>query len=134
MEAGDCEKNEDKALIEDTDGLDKIEDLQTRENTDIYNLAVSIFKIYLADDEDQSQPMAGPNYPFLDAIFYGCEQQSLRLSTGIDLPHNLRAWEQSRVEWSRLQSNGFPRGIIDWGNRQPPGGFWVAPINFGAAV
>ena len=94
MEAGDCEKNKDNPevidmyaqVIEDTDGLDKIEDLQTRENTDIYNLAVSIFKIYLADDEDQSQPMAGPNYPFLDAIFYGCEQQSLRLSTGMDLP------------------------------------------------
>ena len=64
LEAGDCEKNEDKALIEDTDGLDKIEDLQTRENTDIYNLAVNIFENYLADDEDQGQPMAGPDYPF----------------------------------------------------------------------
>ena len=72
MEAGDYEKNKDNPegidmyaqVIEDTDGLDKIEDLQTRENTDIYNLAVNIFENYLADDEDQGQPVAGPDYPF----------------------------------------------------------------------
>ena len=77
MEAGEFEKNEDNPegvnmyarVIEDADGLDKIEGLQTHENTDIYNLAVNILENYLGDDEDQSQPVADPDYPFWTLSF-----------------------------------------------------------------
>ena len=64
-------------VIEDADDLDKIEGLQTHENTDIYNLPVNILENYLADDEDQSQPVVDPKYPlwtlsFMDASSSHC--------------------------------------------------------------
>eukprot|EP01018_Ginkgo_biloba_P025898 Gb_25500 [translate_table: standard] len=45
-------------LIEDADGLDKIENLQTHENTEVYDKAVKILETYLAEDDEQTLPMA----------------------------------------------------------------------------
>eukprot|EP01018_Ginkgo_biloba_P008271 Gb_19762 [translate_table: standard] len=61
-------------LIEDAEGLDKIENLQTHENADIYDLAVKILEKYLADDEDQNQTMADAAQPNLS---FGTDQPNV---------------------------------------------------------
>ncbi|KAH9312060.1 hypothetical protein KI387_027095, partial [Taxus chinensis] len=42
-------------LVEDAEGLDKIENLQTHENTEVYEKAVKILETFLADEEDKEQ-------------------------------------------------------------------------------
>ena len=61
MRAGESEKNEGLtdvnvyiSQIEEAGGVDKIEDLQTHENLQVYDKAVKILDNYLAqDDEDE---------------------------------------------------------------------------------
>lgn len=81
LKAGEFEKNRGNPeginmyarLIENADGLEKIEALQTHENADIYKSAVNILENYFVDDEDQSQPMADTesNYPSGTPSFVG---------------------------------------------------------------
>lgn len=42
-------------LIDDCDGLDKIEDLQTHDNNEIYEKAVKILTRYWFDDEEEEE-------------------------------------------------------------------------------
>lgn len=42
-------------LIDDCDGLDKIEDLQTHDNNEIYEKAVKILTRYWSDDEEEKE-------------------------------------------------------------------------------
>lgn len=60
LKAGEAEKenNEDinnyAQLIDDADGLEKIENLQSHDNTEIYEKAVKILETYWLDDEDET--------------------------------------------------------------------------------
>eukprot|EP01018_Ginkgo_biloba_P025728 Gb_05705 [translate_table: standard] len=61
-------------LIKDAEGLDKIEDLQTHENADIYDLVVKILEKYLVDDKDQNQTMDDATQPNLS---FGTDHQNV---------------------------------------------------------
>ena len=60
LKVGEAEKNIGKTgdvnlyaqLIDDADGLDKIENLQSHDNNEIYEKAVKILETYWIDDDD----------------------------------------------------------------------------------
>ncbi|VFQ76262.1 unnamed protein product [Cuscuta campestris] len=62
LKAGEAEKenNEDinnyAQFIDDADGLEKIENLQSHDNTEIYEKAVKILEAYWLDDEEETLP------------------------------------------------------------------------------
>ncbi|KAL5723916.1 hypothetical protein ACHQM5_007250 [Ranunculus cassubicifolius] len=79
LNVGEAEKNlgntEDvnfyAYMINDTEGLDKIENLQSHDNTEIYEKAVKIIETYWPEDDDEilplgeaAQPGFGDNEPF----------------------------------------------------------------------
>lgn len=43
-------------MIDDADGLDKIENLQSHDNTEIYEKAVKILETYWLDEDDTMPP------------------------------------------------------------------------------
>lgn len=55
-------------LVEDADGLDKIEQLQEHQNEDLYEKAVSILETYFeceeGDDQNLAPQLAGNQYAF----------------------------------------------------------------------
>ncbi|KAH0863646.1 LOW QUALITY PROTEIN: hypothetical protein HID58_080857, partial [Brassica napus] len=48
-------------IIEESDGLDKIENLQSHDNNEIYEKAVKILERYWAEEEDEEQILTGGN-------------------------------------------------------------------------
>jgi hypothetical protein len=58
-------------LVEDADGLDKIEALQEHQNEDLYEKAVSILETYFeceeGDDQNLAPQLAGNQYAFAAA-------------------------------------------------------------------
>lgn len=60
-------------MIDDCEGLDKIENLQSHDNNDIYEKAVKILEKYWSEDEEQNLP---------DATIEGENQQQQVFSIG----------------------------------------------------
>lgn len=60
-------------MIDDCEGLDKIENLQSHDNNDIYEKAVKILEKYWSEDEEQNLP---------DATIEGENQQQQVFSFG----------------------------------------------------
>ena len=62
-------------LVEDADGLDKIEALQEHQNEDLYEKAVSILETYFeceeGDDQNLAPQLAGNQYAFGQAAPQG---------------------------------------------------------------
>lgn len=64
LKIGEAEKNMGNTggvnqyaqLIDDADGLEKIENLQSHDNTEIYEKAVKILETYWLEDEDDTMP------------------------------------------------------------------------------
>lgn len=62
LKAGEAEKENNEGInyyaqfIDDADGLEKIENLQSHDNTEIYEKAVKILETYWLDDEDENLP------------------------------------------------------------------------------
>ncbi|MQL80811.1 hypothetical protein Taro_013259 [Colocasia esculenta] len=64
LKVGEAEKNMGTTggvnlyaqMIEDAEGLEKIENLQSHDNTEIYDKAVKILEIYWLEDEDDAMP------------------------------------------------------------------------------
>jgi hypothetical protein len=64
LRVGEAEKNAGNTgavnlyaqYIDEADGLDKIESLQTHDNSDIYEKAVKMLETYWLEDEDQALP------------------------------------------------------------------------------
>ncbi|KAL8139160.1 hypothetical protein V2J09_005161 [Rumex salicifolius] len=67
LKAGESEKitgnagdvNPYAQMIEDADGLEKIENLQSHDNNEIYEKAVKLLEIYWVEDEDEELPASG---------------------------------------------------------------------------
>lgn len=54
-------------MIDDAEGLEKIENLQSHDNTEIYEKAVKILETYWLDEEDETMPpgdAAQPGFQF----------------------------------------------------------------------
>jgi HEAT repeat protein len=58
LKTGEVENNEYAAMIDEAEGLDKIEALQEHENVDIYEKAVHIIEAYFGEEEDECENMA----------------------------------------------------------------------------
>lgn len=64
MKVGEAEKNTGNTggvnpyaqLIDDSEGLEKIENLQSHDNTEIYEKAVKILETYWLEEEDETMP------------------------------------------------------------------------------
>lgn len=64
LKVGEAEKNaggtgavnQYAQLIDDNDGLEKIENLQSHDNTEIYEKAVKILETYWLEEEDDTMP------------------------------------------------------------------------------
>lgn len=63
LKVGEAEKNMGKTdvnlnaqLIDDAEGIDKIENLQSHDNNEIYEKAVKILETYWVEDEDEPLP------------------------------------------------------------------------------
>lgn len=64
MKVGEAEKNLNNTvdvnpyaqMIDDAEGLEKIENLQSHDNTEIYEKAVKILETYWLEDEDETMP------------------------------------------------------------------------------
>lgn len=64
MKVGEAEKNLGTTggvnlyaqAIDDAEGLEKIENLQSHDNTEIYEKAVKILETYWVEDEDETMP------------------------------------------------------------------------------
>lgn len=48
-------------MIDDCEGLDKIENLQGHDNNDIYEKTIKILETYWVEDEEEERNGAGPN-------------------------------------------------------------------------
>lgn len=66
LKIGEAEKNQGTTegvniyaqMIEDAEGLDKIENLQSHDNNEIYEKSVKILETYWIDDDDEALPSA----------------------------------------------------------------------------
>ena len=66
LKVGEAEKNMGTAsgvnvfaqMIEEADGLEKIENLQSHDNNEIYEKAVKILETYWVEDDDEALPSA----------------------------------------------------------------------------
>lgn len=47
------------AMVEDAEGVEKIENLQSHDNNEIYEKSVKILETYWLEDEDEEEGMAG---------------------------------------------------------------------------
>lgn len=65
-------------MIDDCEGLDKIENLQSHDNNDIYEKAIKILEKYWSDDEEQNLPDATIEGENLQQIFsFGNNQHNV---------------------------------------------------------
>jgi HEAT repeat protein len=60
LKTGEVENNEYAAMIDEAEGLDKIEALQEHENVDIYEKSVHIIEAYFGEEEEECENMAPP--------------------------------------------------------------------------
>lgn len=63
-EAGNTAVNIYLEMIDDSDGLDKIENLQSHDNNEIYEKAVEILERYWVEEEEEQNLQDGANQEF----------------------------------------------------------------------
>uniref|UniRef100_A0A0D9V0K5 IBB domain-containing protein n=1 Tax=Leersia perrieri TaxID=77586 RepID=A0A0D9V0K5_9ORYZ len=70
---GACNMNLFAQMVDEADGLDKIEDLQNHENVDIYDKAQKVLESYWMEDDDQQPLQPLIDNSSLDGSFFGRE-------------------------------------------------------------
>lgn len=83
LKVGEAEKNVNDTdgnlyaqLIDDADGLDKIENLQSHDNNEIYEKAVKILETYWTGDDDEPLPPGAGDAP-QSGVAFGLNEVSV---------------------------------------------------------